>query len=174
VTNSVKPNYRTLGPRFGSDMPQVAAAVESLDPGHVREAITGEREIGINIDGHDHTLAGEDLTLVMQPLDGYMVESEAGRAVALALDLDENLVREGLAREIVRAVQNARKEQGLEVTDRIELNLTGDEELLAAARAHEAYLTAEVLAERVAYADGAGPDPIEIESRELSIGVSRS
>ncbi len=168
---TVKPNYRTLGPRFGSEMPQVAAAVESLDPDHVRGAIAGEREIGINVDGHDHTLGAGDLTLVMQPLEGYMVESEAGRAVALALDLDEGLIREGLAREIVRAVQNARKEAGLEVTDRIELTLGGDEELLGAARTHEDYLAAEVLAERIDLGD-AGGEPVLIAQRELSIGVS--
>ncbi len=53
---AVKPNYRSLGPRFGKEMPQVAAAVEALDPEHARAAIAGEREIGITIDGNDHTL----------------------------------------------------------------------------------------------------------------------
>ncbi len=170
---SVKPNYRTLGPRFGSDMPQVAAAVGSLDPSHVRDAIAGEREIGISIEGRDHTLAPDDLTLVMEPLEGYMVESEAGRAVALALDLDEALIREGLAREIVRTVQNARKESGLEVTDRVELTLDGDRELLAAARDHEDYIRGETLAEAIAYggADGAAA-AVTIDGRELRVTLA--
>jgi isoleucyl-tRNA synthetase len=168
---AVKPNYRTLGPRFGKEMPQVVAAVKSLDADHVREAIAGEREIGISIEGHDHTLEPDDLSLVMQPLDGYMVESESGRAVAVALDLDEALIREGLAREIVRAVQNARKQAGLEVTDRIELTLGGDEELLAAARAHQDHLAAETLAEEVAYAED-GVETTRIEDRPLAIGIS--
>ena len=168
---TVKPNYRTLGPRFGKEMPQAAAAVESLDPDHVREAIAGEREIGISIDGHDHTLAPGDLSLVMQPLDGYMVESEAGRAVALALDLDDDLVREGLAREIVRAVQNARKEAGLEVTDRIDLGLAGDPELLEAAREHHDYLAAETLAEGISFG-ASGGERAAIDGRELEIAVA--
>ena len=105
-------------------MPQAKAAIESLDADHARAAIAGEREIGITIDGTDHTLGPEDMALVMEPLDGYQVESEAGRAVALALELDDDLIREGLAREVVRAVQNARKEAGLEITDRIELALS--------------------------------------------------
>ena len=88
---------------------------------------------------------------MMEPLEGYQVEAEAGHAVALALELDDELIREGLAREIVRAVQNARKEAGLEITDRIALQLGGDEELLAAARAHEDYVTGETLATSVAY-----------------------
>ena len=102
-------------------MPQAKAAIEALDADHARAAIAGEREIGIAIDGNEHTLHPEDMTLVMQPLDGYQVEAEAGRAVALALELDDELIREGLAREVVRAVQNARKDAGLEITDRIAL-----------------------------------------------------
>ena len=78
--------------------------------------------MGIAIDGHEHTLEPDDLQLVMEPLAGYEVESEAGRAVALALELDDDLRREGLAREIVHAVQNARKQAGLEITDRISLD----------------------------------------------------
>ncbi len=91
----------------------------------------------------------------MEPLEGYQVEAEAGHAVALALELDDELVREGLAREIVRAVQEARKQAGLEVSDRIALGLSGDDELLSAAREHEAYVTGETLATSIAY-DGDG------------------
>ena len=135
-------------------MPQVAAAVEGLDPDSARAAANGERQVGISIDGHEHTLEPDDLQLVMEPLEGYEVESEAGRAVALALDLDDDLRQEGLAREVVHAVQNARKEAGLEITDRISLRLGGDDELVEAARAHEEYVTGEVLATSVAYDAG--------------------
>ena len=137
-------------------MPQVAAAVEALDAAHVAEVMADGGEVGINVDGDEHTLGPDEVTLALQPLEGYEVEAEAGHAVALQLELDDELRREGLAREIVHAVQNARKEAGLEITDRIELALGGDEELLAAARAHEAYLAGEVLATSVAYDAGDG------------------
>ncbi len=172
---AVKPNFRSLGPRFGKDMPQAKAAIESLDPDHARAAIAGEREIGIRIGGADHTLRPEDITLVMQPLAGYQVESEAGRAVALALELDEGLIREGMAREIVRAVQNARKGAGLEISDRIELSLGGDGELLAAAREHESYVSGETLATSIAYSEGhTGGDATSVDGRPLSISLSRA
>jgi isoleucyl-tRNA synthetase len=90
--------------------------------------------------------------------------------VALNLELDEELRREGLAREVVHAVQAARKNAGLEVEDRIALTLGGDEELLAAARAHEDYVAGETLATSLAF-DGAGDQRAEIEGRELSISV---
>jgi isoleucyl-tRNA synthetase len=173
VSYAVKPNYRSLGPRFGKRMPQVAAAVGALDPAHVARVMGEGGEIGINIDGDEHVLGPEELSLALQPLEGYEVEADAGHAVALQLELDEELRREGLAREIVHAVQNARKAAGLEITDRIELGLDGDEELLAAAREHEAYLAGEVLATSVAYRAGDGI-AARIDDRRLEIVVTRA
>jgi isoleucyl-tRNA synthetase len=173
VTYEVKPNYRTLGPRFGKSMPQVAAAIEALDADHVAEAVRGERRIGISLDGHDHSLEPDDVTLVMQPLDGYEVESDAGRAVALSLEVDDELRREGLAREIVHAIQNARKESGLDVSDRIGLTLGGDGDLVEAAQAHEEYIAGETLATSVAYGGDGLEASASIEGRELKIGIER-
>jgi isoleucyl-tRNA synthetase len=174
VSYRVKPNYRSLGPRFGKSMPQVAAAVEALDAGGVAEQLESGAEVGIAIDGREHTLGADDITLVMEPLEGYQVEAEAGHAVALELDLDDELRREGLAREVVRAVQEARKQAGLEVSDRISLELGGDDELLEAAREHETYLAGETLATSVGYGtDGAG-ESATIEGRELRIALSKA
>jgi isoleucyl-tRNA synthetase len=145
VTYEVKPNYRALGPRFGKNMPQVAAAVAALDPAHVAATVSAGGEVGIAIDGHDHSLGADDLTLALRPLEGYEVEAEAGHAVALQLEIDEELRREGFAREAVRAIQNARKEGGLEITDRIALSLAGDEMLLEIAGEHWAYVAGETL-----------------------------
>ena len=174
VSYRVKPNFRSLGPRFGKDMPQVAAAVEALDAGGVAEQLEAGAEVGIAIDGKEHTLSADDINLVMEPLEGYQLEAEAGHAVALELDLDDELRREGLAREVVRAVQEARKQAGLEVSDRISLELGGDDELLEAAREHETYIAGETLATSVDYgADGAG-ESATIEGRELRIAVNKA
>jgi isoleucyl-tRNA synthetase len=173
VTYEAKPNYRALGPRFGKRMPQVAAAVAALDPAHVAAVMSEGGAVGIAIDGKDHQLMPDEITLALQPLEGYEVESEAGHAVALQLELDEELRREGLAREIVHAVQNARKAAGLEITDRIVLGLGGDPELLAAARDHEAYLAGEVLATAVSFDHGEAGVDAKIDGRELLISVSR-
>jgi isoleucyl-tRNA synthetase len=173
VSYAVKPNYRSLGPRFGRRMPQVAAAIEALDPVHVAGVMAEGGEVGINVDGDEHAIGADEISLSLQPLEGYEVEAEAGHAVALQLELDEELRREGLAREIVHAVQNARKEAGLEITDRIELGLGGDEELLAAARAHQPYIAGEVLATEVAYDDAAGMTAT-LDGRELRISIQRN
>ena len=104
----LKPNYRALGPRFGKQMPQVAAAVAALDPARLR---AGEH-VGINIDGHGTPIGPDDVTMALQPLDGYQVERSGTHAVALNLELDDELRREGFAREVVHAVQAARKDAG--------------------------------------------------------------
>jgi isoleucyl-tRNA synthetase len=170
----IKPNYRSLGPRFGKSMPQVAAAVAALDPAHVAQALRDGRSIGIAVDGHDHQLRPEDILLSMAPLEGYQLEREGSHAVALELSLDDELYREGLAREVVHAVQSARKAAGLAVEDRIRLVLGGDDELVGAARAHEPYVAGEVLAVEVSY-DGAHDGALAtIEGRELRIAVARA
>jgi isoleucyl-tRNA synthetase len=174
VSYRVKPNYRALGPRFGKHMPRVAAAVEALDADGVAKRMEEGAEVGISVDGTEHTLGADDINLVMEPLEGYQVEAEAGHAVALALEVDDELRAEGLAREIVHAVQNARRDAGLEVSDRIELGLGGDDELLEAARAHEAYISGETLATSVSYDGDSAGEATTVEGRELLISVSRA
>jgi isoleucyl-tRNA synthetase len=174
VTHEVKPNFRELGPRFGKEMPQVAAAIAALDADHVAARIAGGEPVGVNVNGREHSLGPGDLELVMNPLEGYEVEAEAGHAVALALELDDDLRREGLAREVVHAVQAARKDAGLEVTDRISLALGGDDELVEAARSHEEYVAGETLATSVSYVDADAGPTARIEGRDLLITVERA
>ncbi len=170
----VKPNYRALGPRFGKLMPQVAAAVAALEPDHVAAALRDGGRIGINVDGHEHELGPDDLLLAMRPLEGYQLEREGSHAVALELELDAELQREMLAREIVHAVQNARKSAGLQVEDRIELTLGGDAELLDAARAFEDYVKGETLTVAAHFDGASGVEPVTIEGRPLHIAVRRA
>jgi isoleucyl-tRNA synthetase len=170
----LKPNYRALGPRFGKHMPQVAAALGGLDAARSARTLREGGEVGINVDGREHQLSADDVQTVLQPLEGYQVERSGTHAVALDLGLDDELRREGLAREVVHAVQAARKSAGLRVEDRIALTLGGDDELLAAARAHQDYITGETLATALSF-DGASADQrAEIEGRELLIAVERA
>jgi isoleucyl-tRNA synthetase len=151
----LKPNYRTLGPLFGKDMPLAAAAIAVLDPAHVAAQIRDGGEVGISVGEREHTLTAQDVLLTLRAPDGYSVERDGTHAVALELAIDEDLLREGRAREIVHAVQNARKAAGLQVEDRIELALDGEHALIEAAEAHGSYVATETLAVRVQLADAA-------------------
>ncbi|HEY4278111.1 MAG TPA: isoleucine--tRNA ligase [Conexibacter sp.] len=171
----VKPNYRTLGPRYGKSMPMVARAVAGLDPLKVATALRDGDSIAISVDGRDHELGAEDLLTAMQPLEGYQLEREGSHAVALELGLDDELLREGQAREIVHAIQAARKSAGLDISDRIALTLGGAADLLSAAQEHELYIARETLATTVSY-DAAAPngDAVTIDGQALSIAVARA
>jgi len=94
--------------------------------------------------------------------------------VALDVTIDDPLRREGFAREVVHAVQNARKQAGLEVSDRIALSLDGDGELLASVREHEGYVSGETLATSLDLSGAENGARAEIEGRELVIGVRRA
>jgi isoleucyl-tRNA synthetase len=170
----LKPDYRRLGPRFGKHMPMVAAAIAGLDAAQAVATLREGGHVAISVDGKDHELSAGDLQVSMKPLEGYQVEREGSHAVALELEIDDELRIEGWAREIVRAVQLARQEAGLEVTDRIVLTLDGDDQLIVAARAHEGHIAGETLALEVAYEplDGEGLEPVTIDGRELWIGVA--
>jgi isoleucyl-tRNA synthetase len=170
----LKPNYRTLGPRFGKSMPQVANAVEALDAGKVTATLRDGGTVGVSIDGHDHELSADDLAISLQPLEGFQVEREAGHAVALELGISDELRREGLAREVVRAVQNERKDAGLDVSDRISLSLDGSSELMEAVREHESYITGEVLAARIDYGIDGESSSTTIDDHWLLIDVERA
>ncbi len=177
----LKANYRSLGPIFGSEMPLAAQAIAALDPGHVARTLRDGGTVGISVGGREHSLTNDDVILTMNPPEGYSVERDGAHAVALELEIDESLREEGRAREIVHAVQNARKNAGLVVEDRIALALSGDPALIAAAEAHREYLTGETLAVELELTAGAPgtaeamdySEQAEIDSLPLSISLRR-
>ncbi|HTW43281.1 MAG TPA: isoleucine--tRNA ligase [Solirubrobacteraceae bacterium] len=175
----LKPNYRTLGPRFGSEMPLVAAAVAALDPAHVAAALRDGGEVGIAVGEREHTLRADDVSLTLRAPDGYSVEREGSHAVALDLAIDRGLLDEGRAREIVHVVQNARKSAGLQVEDRIALALQGDPALLEAARSFRGHIAGETLAVELAL-DGAHAAAMtyaqdtQIDGLALSLSLRRA
>jgi isoleucyl-tRNA synthetase len=175
---AVKPNFRALGPRFGARMREASAAIEALEPASVAAAFDRGETIGINVGGREEALGPDDLSLVMLPREGYQLERQANHAVALKLDLDDELLREGAAREVVHAVQNARKGAGLEIEDRIELTLSGDDRLLEVVRQHQDYVAGETLATRLeldgAAADAAHVETARIDGSELAIALKRA
>ena len=87
----IKANYRTLGPRFGKDMPIVAAAVAGLNPTTAARTLRDGGVVGIEVGGQDHSLTAEDLLITMKPLEGYLVEREGSHAVALELEITDEL-----------------------------------------------------------------------------------
>jgi isoleucyl-tRNA synthetase len=170
----LKPNYRTLGPRFGKRMPKVADAVAALDAQAAAATLRAGGTVGVVVDGEEFPLDADDVQMVLQPLEGYQVERAGTHAVALNLELDDELIREGLAREIVRAIQNARKEAGLNVEDRITLAVSGNDVLLDAIRAHRDYIAGEVLALELTFNGADSGLAVEVKGHELRLKLERA
>jgi isoleucyl-tRNA synthetase len=181
----VKANYRKLGPIFGKAMPLAADAIAALDPARVAAALGEDSSgpaVGITVDGREHTLSADEVILTMRPPEGYSVEREGAHAVALDLAIDDVLREEGYAREIVHAVQGARKAAGLEVEDRIELALDGDPALTVAVANHRDYVTRETLATGFQLGDGATiaaaerdySDDVQVDGLALTISLRKA
>ena len=147
VEVSVKANFRTLGRRFATSTPAVAAAITSADPTTLVTALRSAGNATVSVDGSDVQLEPEDVLITETPREGWAVATEHGDTLALDLNITESLRSRGLAREFVRLVQEARKIDGLDVSDRIALTWrTNDPEVSAALREHQELIAAEVLA----------------------------
>ena len=148
VTLEARPNFRVLGKRFGKSTPLAAAAVAALGPDALHAFERGD-PVGISVDGADHVLQPDDLTVLRRATGEYAVQEEGGVVVALDPRVTPELRQEGMARELVSRVQRMRKDAGLQVSDRIRLAMRGADEVEAAARAHREYVAGEVLARRL-------------------------
>jgi isoleucyl-tRNA synthetase len=145
VSHAAKANFRSLGKRFGKDTPRVASAVAAADAAALAAALAAGTASVVVDDLGEVELAPDDVIVTETPQEGWAVARE-GETVALDLSVTAELTSLGLAREVVRAVQEARKSAGLEVTDRIHLALSADDETAAAIATHADMIAGEVLA----------------------------
>lgn len=145
IDYSAKANFRELGQRFAQDTPRVAAAIAAADAAALASALA-DGSASLEVQGETVVLAPTDVILSERPREGWSVVNEQGETVALDLELDDDLRRAGVARDIIRAVQEARKASGFDVTDRIHLRWAAAPATAAAFAAHAEEIADEVLA----------------------------
>ena len=168
VDVTVKPNFRTLGKRFGKGTPAVAAAIGAADPAALAAA-QAAGSATVVVDGADVALTAEELVVTETPREGWAVSSEGGATVALDLEITPELRLAGLARDVVRVLQESRKATGLDVSDRIELWWEASGEVASALRLHGEQVADEVLA--VSFAEGA-PARDMAPHRDADLGLT--
>jgi isoleucyl-tRNA synthetase len=143
----VRPNFRALGRRFGPRTQAVARAVAGAEPVALAARLAAEGSMELLADGSAAQVGPDDVIITQRPREGWAVASEGGETLALDTEVTPALRREGLAREVVRLVQEARKQDGFQLTDRIRLLWRADgEELTGALAEYAALISAEVLA----------------------------
>ena len=143
----VKPNFHVLGPKVGKQMGAVKKALEASDGAAVKDALAGDGSYTLHLPDGDVTVTAEDVEVTVSQRDGYNCQNYGGVTVALSTTLTEALIEEGFVREIISKVQTMRKECGLEVTDHIALDLSGNPRLVEIARRNEAFIREITLAD---------------------------
>jgi isoleucyl-tRNA synthetase len=171
-----KPNFRTLGKRYGKRTPAVVAAAAGLTAGQLR-GLEGGSPATLELEGEPVTFLPEDVVVEREVASDWLVQSSGPFVVALDPHLDDALRREGLAREVVNRVQRIRKEAGYLYTDRIVLWIDGDPPLADAVKAHSGFIRGETLARGLkvgARAPAADLEqPVEIDGHRAVVGVQR-
>jgi isoleucyl-tRNA synthetase len=144
ATYSAKPNFKTLGPKLGKQIKICAAAVAKLGTEEIAEVLAG-KTLRVDLEGSPFEMSADDLLIARNPREGLAVASEGEIVVALETTLTPELEQEGLAREFVSKLQNLRKTEGLDVSDRIQVRFRGSEAVQAAVSEHRNFIMAEIL-----------------------------
>jgi isoleucyl-tRNA synthetase len=149
----IKPNFRELGRRFGKQTQQVAKAIVAADPSAIVECIRDSGFAQLSADGEKFIIGTSDVIVTEMPRTGWVVESHHGVTIALGTEITPDLEAEGTARDVVRVVQQARREADLDVSDRIAVSIAAASQIAAVIRGHQEFIARETLAVSVACMD---------------------
>jgi isoleucyl-tRNA synthetase len=169
LVKQIKPNFKTLGPRFGKDMGLISKEIQGFTPDQINE-LEREGAITIVISGNTVSLTLEDVEITSQDIEGWLVANSNGITVALDITISSELKQEGIARELVNRIQNIRKDSGFEVTDKIKVVLQQNAELQAAVVANEDYIKSETLTENLVFENEVATG-IEIEFDDIKTRI---
>jgi len=150
LVKQIKPNFKTLGPRFGKDMGLISKKIQEFTQEQINQLDT-LGILNIEISGNTITLSQDDVEISSQDIEGWLVANSNGITVALDITISEELKQEGIARELVNRIQNIRKDSGFEVTDKIKVQLQNNDELEKAVHANVTYIKSETLTETLVF-----------------------
>lgn len=144
LVKRIKPNFKLLGPRFGKEMKQIAQAISKLDQRDIQK-IEQEGKISLDIENKSIILQLEEVEITSQDIEGWLVASSGSLTVALDITINDDLRKEGIARELVNRIQNLRKESGFDVTDQIDIKILKDGLIEKAVESNMKYIMNETL-----------------------------
>jgi isoleucyl-tRNA synthetase len=173
LVKQIKPNFKALGPRFGKDMGLISKEIQSFTNEQINE-LDSKGSLMIEIAGKSINLSLEDVEISSQDIPGWLVANANGITVALDITITEDLRKEGIARELVNRIQNIRKDSGLEVTDKIKVELQKNGILEDAILSNEAYIKSETLTESLVFVDEIiNGTEIEFDDIKTTIVISK-
>ncbi|MDW5289983.1 isoleucine--tRNA ligase [Formosa sp. PL04] len=152
LVKQIKPDFKVLGPRFGKDMKLIASEIAKFSSDDIKK-IEQSGSLNIEVNGKSITLGREDVEIISQDIEGWLVANEGNLTVALDITISEELRKEGIARELINRIQNLRKDSGFEVTDRITVKLQKHEDIVNAVNVNLEYIKAETLTAKLEIID---------------------
>jgi len=165
LIKQIKPNFKVLGPKFGKDMRFIAAEVGKFTQEDINK-IEKDKNISINVNEKNITLSLEDVEISSKDIQGWLVANEGALTVALDVTITDDLRKEGIARELVNRIQNARKDTGLEVTDKIKLTVLNYANLKDSINDNKDYIMSETLTKELVFVDELN-NGVEIEFDDI-------
>ncbi|MCT7905102.1 MAG: isoleucine--tRNA ligase [Candidatus Ornithobacterium hominis] len=172
LVKEVKPNFKSLGPKFGKEMKAVAQAISQMSHADIQQ-LERNAEFEIEVDGQKHLLLMSDFEVKTKDIQGWVVANDGNLTVALDTELNENLILEGISRELVNRIQNIRKESGLEVTDRIQVFIEPNEKLQKTVEKNKEYICEETLTDEIEFKNINVGNSIEIDDIGVKISIEK-
>jgi len=171
LVKEIKANFKALGPKYGKQMKAIAAAIGKFEQADIKE-LESKEAYTLNIEGKDLVITTEDVLISSQDIPGLLVTNNKGITVALDVTMNEALIEEGIARELVNRIQNIRKDSGLEITDRIQLSITKHDKINAAISANKKYICDETLADELLICEGEPKNAVAVEFDEIKTYIA--
>nr|MCS5663326.1 isoleucine--tRNA ligase [Flavobacteriales bacterium] len=171
LVKEIKANFKALGPKYGKQMKVIAAAISGFEQGDINQ-LEKEGSYTLNIDGADLVISTEDVFISSQDIPGLLVANNKGMTVALDITMNEGLLEEGIARELVNRIQNMRKDAGLEVTDRIKLSIAQNDKIESAIVSNKSYICGETLADEIFICETEPKNAVAVEFDEIKTYIA--
>ena len=171
LVKKVRCNFRTLGKKFGKLMKAISAKVSSLSQEQIAD-FEKSGAISFDIDGQNVTIDAADVEIVSEYMPGWLVANDGNLTVALEIKLTDELRNEGMARELINRIQNMRKDNDFEITDRINVTISPSDAVASAINSYSDYIKGQVLADTIAVEDNNGPE-IDFDDFKLKIKIEK-
>ena len=173
LVKRIKANFKKLGPRFGKIMKQLAAAIEEMTQEDIAK-LEKEGNFNLTVNGEEITIELADTEIVSEDIPGWLVENQDKLTVALDIEITDDLLKEGVAREFVNRIQNLRKAQDYEITDRINITISSNKELDAAVEQYSDYIKAQVLGDSLTIAKDSVGTEVDINDELVTISIEKN
>ena len=170
LVKRIKPDFKKLGPRYGKIMKSLAAAIQGMSQENIL-AFEAAGTFTLSVEGQDATVELADVEIISEDIPGWLVANEGRLTVALDITVTEDLRKEGLARELVNRIQNLRKSNGYDITDKITVTVLSSDEMDEAIKEYNEYIANQVLAVSVEITDHAISDATVLDFEDFNLSV---